>query len=69
MTVESLRAIRTSKKLTQDALGERAGVTQKMIAAIENGYRKPSDELKRNLARTLRRPQSSIHFGPETVGR
>lgn len=47
----ALRAARQRAGLTQAALGERAGVSQALISAYENGHRQPTIP---TLARLLR---------------
>lgn len=45
--------IRKEKKLTQAELGQIVGVSQRMIAAIECGERRPSVELAQKLGKEL----------------
>ena len=51
---DNLRAIRKGKGLTQDQLGERAGLSSKHIGEIERGNVSPSLEVIEKLASGLR---------------
>lgn len=45
--------MRQEAGITQDELGHMAGVTQKMVSAIETGKRKPSLKLLMRIATVL----------------
>jgi transcriptional regulator with XRE-family HTH domain len=51
---ENLRNIRKSMGLTQDQLGERAGISAKHLGEIERGNASPSLEVVEKLAHGLR---------------
>ena len=50
---ESLRNRRLAADLTQRQIADAVGVSQSVIAKIENGYRVPRDGLRVRLARVL----------------
>ena len=50
---ENIRRIREEKKMSQEALAERAGVTQAMISHIEKGIRIPSFLVAVEIAKAL----------------
>lgn len=50
---ERMREIRQNKKLSQKALGEKAGMSQQMIAQYESGQRQPKIETLKRIANAL----------------
>ena len=50
---ENIRRIREEKKMSQEALAEKAGVTQAMISHIEKGIRIPSFLVAVEIAKAL----------------
>lgn len=50
---ENIRRIREEKKMSQETLAEKAGVTQAMISHIEKGIRIPSFLVAVEIAKAL----------------
>ena len=42
---DTIRALRHSRRLTQEELGEQLGITRTVVSAYENGVRQPSHEV------------------------
>lgn len=55
-----VRELRAAAGLTQQELGEKAGVSRVTINCLENGVYQPSLELALRLARHFRRPVEEI---------
>jgi len=55
-----LRKFRLEKKLTQDQLSERVGVTSPYISMLESGHNYPNLEMLFRLADALKIPTSAI---------
>ncbi len=60
--VNSIRALRTARGLTQQALADAAGATRQTIIAVEAGKYAPSLELAFRIARVLEAPFETV-FG------
>lgn len=48
-----VRELRTSQRLTQEQLGERAGLSYKFIGEVERGFANPTIETLAGIARAL----------------
>lgn len=57
---ETLKKIRKAKKISQDQLAARSGISQSGISAIEKGKRIPTIETIEMLAKGLRVPVSDL---------
>ena len=64
--VNDIRALRTARGLTQQALADAAGATRQTIIAVEAGKYSPSLELAFRIARTLEAPFETV-FGYRDV--
>lgn len=65
-----LRTLRTAKGLTQQALGEKAGVHYKFLGEVERGERFPSAEILFKLASALElAPRDLLTFENEITDR
>ncbi len=60
--VNDIRALRTARGLTQQALADTAGATRQTIIAVEAGKYSPSLELAFRIARVLEAPFETV-FG------
>jgi transcriptional regulator with XRE-family HTH domain len=60
----NLRQIRQGRRLTQDHLGALTGIDHSRISRLENGFGRPTERERRELARVLQVP-GPILFGPE----
>lgn len=49
-----LKELREKKKLTQEQLAEKVGVTRQAIGMIENGHNQPSVALAKKLGKVLK---------------
>ena len=58
--VNSIRALRTARGLTQAALADAAGATRQTIIAVEAGRYSPSLELAFRIARALGTPFEEV---------
>jgi len=52
--MNNLRSIRRAKDFSQYKLARRIGLQQPTISLIENGFKNPSSETRRKIARALR---------------
>ncbi len=50
---KNIQSLRKQKKLTQEKLGERAGIDPKYISALELGYRNPTLTTLQKIAKGL----------------
>ena len=66
MNGQMIRDARDAKGWTQAGLATRLGVSQGYVALLEQGVRRPSDALRRRLARVLQLPATSL---PVSAGR
>ena len=55
-----IRVLRAEKRLTQEQLGELAGVSRQAILAIENEKHEPSLKLACRIARALDKPLREV---------
>ncbi|MEY9212627.1 helix-turn-helix transcriptional regulator [Thermobifida halotolerans] len=60
-----VRALRTARGWSQQALGERLGVSRQTVNAIEKGRYDPSLPLAIRIARLFRRPVEEIFHADE----
>jgi putative transcriptional regulator len=58
--VNEIRALRTARGLTQQALADAAGATRQTIIAVEAGKYSPSLELAFRIARVLEAPFEQV---------
>ncbi len=58
--VNCIRALRTARGLTQQALADAAGATRQTIIAVEAGKYAPSLELAFRIARVLEAPFETV---------
>lgn len=58
--VNDIRALRTARGLTQQALADAAGATRQTIIAVEAGKYSPSLELAFRIARVLGAPFDEV---------
>lgn len=58
----NLRLLRAGKRLTQETLAEKVGVTRQTIISIEKGEYAPSTFLALKLARALGAPFEAVFF-------
>lgn len=58
--VNEIRALRTARGLTQQALADAAGATRQTIIAVEAGKYSPSLELAFRIARVLGAPFEQV---------
>jgi putative transcriptional regulator len=58
--VNSIRALRTARGLTQQALADAAGATRQTIIAVEAAKYAPSLELAFRIARVLEAPFETV---------
>jgi putative transcriptional regulator len=58
--VNDIRALRTARGLTQQALADAAGATRQTIIAVEAGKYSPSLELAFRIARVLEAPFEAV---------
>lgn len=53
LIAESFKKTRIRHELTQVQLAKALGISDKMVSQIENGFRQPSAEILRNMAKQL----------------
>lgn len=58
--VNDIRALRTARGMTQQALADAAGATRQTIIAVEAGKYSPSLELAFRIARVLEAPFETV---------
>jgi len=58
--VNEIRALRTARGMTQQALADAAGATRQTIIAVEAGKYSPSLELAFRIARVLDKPFDAV---------
>jgi transcriptional regulator with XRE-family HTH domain len=54
---KGIREIRTRKKITQDQLAEKIGMTQNAISSIERGLASPHPSTLKKIAKALKVPE------------
>lgn len=65
-----IKELRKRQRLTQDRLGESAGISAKYLSSIERGRENPTlDTLLRLAAQLQVEPQELFLFGPQTAVR
>lgn len=56
----NLRLARKLKKLSQEEMGKKLGISVNMVSRIENGSRNPSENLKKKICTLLEIEESEI---------
>ena len=56
----SLKKVREAQGLSQRALAARAGIAQSLLSDFETGRRKPYPKARRQLARALKTPITTL---------
>ena len=70
IVAENLRAVRTSKKLSQEAVASKAGLSVSYISMLERGERTPPLDTLETLAKALAVPALELlHEGRKGRGR
>ena len=58
-----LKKVRLEKGLTQQEVADKTNISISMLAMMENGYRRGSDETKIKLAKFYKKSVESLFFG------